>query len=34
MQPAAEKCSYSEELNCKKDSLKENWFHFNQNHDK
>jgi len=34
MQPASEKCSYlEEELRCKKDSLKENWFYFNQSQD-
>jgi len=31
MQPASEKCGYLEELSCKKDSLKENRFCFNQN---
>jgi len=33
MQPTSEKCSYLEELSCKEDSLKENWFCFNQNQD-
>jgi len=33
MQPASEKCSYSEELNCKENSLKENRFCFIQNQD-
>jgi len=33
MQPASEKGSYLEELSCEEDSLKENWFLFNQNQD-
>jgi len=33
MPPASEKWSYREELSCKKDSLKENWFFFNENQD-
>jgi len=33
MQPASEKCSYLEELSCKKDSVKDNRFCFNQNQD-
>jgi len=33
MQPASEKWSYSEELSCKEDSLKDYWFCFSQNQD-
>jgi len=34
MQSISEKCSYLEELSCKEDFLKDNWFCFNQNQDK
>jgi len=33
MQPASEKCCFLEEFSCKEDSLKENFFCFNQNQD-
>ena len=33
MQSASEKCSYLKELGCKKNSLKDNLFCFNQNQD-
>jgi len=33
MQPASEKWTYLEELGCKEDSLKGNWFCFKQNQD-
>jgi len=34
MQPTSEKQSFLEKLSCEEDSLKENRFYFNQNHDK